>query len=70
MRRSRTCLIVLGISIPATVSSYPGKVLGKPPEGYKTSLVAVGRFGAIDVTSSFPHGQNISEVNRWISQSA
>ena len=30
--------------------------MGTAPEGYKTSLLAVGRFGALDVSSSSSHG--------------
>jgi hypothetical protein len=56
MRRSRTCLILLGVSIVAAGSFCPGKVSGKPTEGYKTSVIAVGRFGAINVSGSFPQG--------------
>ena len=69
MRMSRTCLILLGISIAAPVSICPGRVLGKPPEGYKASLVAVGRFGPIDVSSSFPSGQKAGANEQlWLSQ--
>lgn len=48
--------MLLGISIAATVLFHPGRALGTAPEGYKTNLLAFGRFGAIDVSSSFPHG--------------
>jgi quercetin dioxygenase-like cupin family protein len=58
----------LGISIVATVSLYPAEVLGTPPEGYKTSLVALGRFGAIDVSSSFQHGLKAGgNEQHWLS---
>jgi quercetin dioxygenase-like cupin family protein len=68
MRRGRTYLFLLGITIAVTVPFYPGRVLGKPPEGYKTSLVAVGRFGAIDVSSSFPDGLKARANERlWLS---
>jgi hypothetical protein len=68
MRTSQTCLILLGISIAATGSSYPGRVLGKPTEGYGTRLIAVGRFGAINVSSSSPHGLRARGNNQlWLS---
>jgi hypothetical protein len=47
-------LILLTISIAATPLFRPGRALGTAPEWYKTSLIAVGRFRAIDVSSFFP----------------
>lgn len=54
MRMRRTCLILISISIAATPLFHPGRALGTAPEGYKTSLLASGRFVAIDVSGSFP----------------
>jgi quercetin dioxygenase-like cupin family protein len=68
MRRGQACLILLGVLIVATGPSYPGRVLGKPTDGYKTSLIAIGRFGAINVSSSFPHGLKARGKKRlWLS---
>jgi hypothetical protein len=50
-----TCLIFLTASIAATLLFHPGRVLGTAPEAYKTSVLALGRFGAIDASGARPY---------------
>jgi quercetin dioxygenase-like cupin family protein len=56
MRSRRICLGLLSATIAATVLYPQRSALATTPEGYKSILLAVGRFGEIDVFSSFPHG--------------
>jgi hypothetical protein len=56
MRRRLICLGLFSATIAATAVYPPGSALATTPEGYKSTLLAVGRFGEIDVSSSFPHG--------------
>lgn len=56
-------MIFLGLSIAAAFF-HPARVLGTPPEGYKTSLLATGRFGASDFSNSFPYGLKAREIKR------
>jgi quercetin dioxygenase-like cupin family protein len=56
MRRRLICLGLFSATIAATALYPPGSALATTPEGYKSTLLAVGRFGEIDVSSSFPHG--------------
>jgi uncharacterized cupin superfamily protein len=66
MRRRRICLGLLGATITATVLYPPGSALATTPEGYKSTLLAVGRFGEIDVFGSFPHGlKTARNVRLW-----
>jgi quercetin dioxygenase-like cupin family protein len=55
MRGRRTCLILLGATIAVAALYRPGRVLATPAEGYKSTSLAVGRFGEIDVSSFFPN---------------
>jgi quercetin dioxygenase-like cupin family protein len=52
----RACLVLLGISIAVTALYYPGSALATSPERYKSTPIAKGRFGEIDVSSFFPPG--------------
>ncbi len=54
MRMRRMCLTLMAISIAATLFFRPGRALGTAPEQYKTSLIAVGRFRTMDISSFFP----------------
>ena len=56
MRRRRICLGLLGATITATVLYPPGSALATTPEGYKSTLLALGRFGELDGFSSLPSG--------------
>jgi len=58
MLRARTCLALFSATILAT-ALYPspsGSASATTPRGYKSTLLAVGRFGEIDISSSFPPG--------------
>jgi hypothetical protein len=61
-------LVLFSATIAATVLSHPGRVLATPAERYKTTLVAVGRFGDIDVPNSLPLGLKAGETEQlWLS---
>jgi hypothetical protein len=56
MRKRRTCLALIGAAIAVTALHHLGRALATTAEGYKTTLLAVGRFGEIDVVSYLPNG--------------
>lgn len=56
MRRRLAWLALISATIAVTLLYHPGSALATTPEGYKSTLIAVGRFGEIDVFSSFPPG--------------
>jgi quercetin dioxygenase-like cupin family protein len=56
MRRRLAWLLMLGAAIAVTALYDPESALATPAERYKTTLLAVGRFGEIDVPGSFPPG--------------
>lgn len=70
MQGRLTCLVLLGATI-ATLSLYhPRVALATSPERYKTTVLAVGRFGEIDVFNQ--HVPPVSEQARqesslWLS---
>ena len=55
-------------AIIALVLSQPLRAPATTPEGYKSTLLAVGRFGEINVSSYFPHGPT-KERNEQLWQS-
>ena len=56
MRRRLSWLMAFGAIVATASLHHPGRALATTPEGYKTTLVAVGRFGEIDLVSSLMHG--------------
>ena len=60
MRRSVTWLVLFVAAVAVTALHLHGGALATTPEGYKSTLLAVGRFGEIDVFSSFPPGLKTS----------
>jgi quercetin dioxygenase-like cupin family protein len=56
MRGRRTCLVLVGATIAVMALHHLGRAMATTPEGYKSTLLAVGRFGEIDVSSYFPRG--------------
>jgi uncharacterized cupin superfamily protein len=56
MRKRLVCLVLLSVTIAATALYHPGNALATTAEGYKSSLLAVGRLGEIDVFNSFLQG--------------
>jgi quercetin dioxygenase-like cupin family protein len=54
MRRRLAWLLLFSAIMAATSLHHAGRALATTPEGYKSTLLAVGRFGEIDVVSSFP----------------
>jgi quercetin dioxygenase-like cupin family protein len=68
MRRSLTCLVSLGATIAATVFYHPESASATTPEGYKSTLLAVGRLSEMDVSNSLPHGAKAEENKQlWLS---
>jgi quercetin dioxygenase-like cupin family protein len=59
MRRRLTWLLMYGTAIAVAAICHPGTILATPAERYKTTLLAVGRFGEIDLSSSFPKGMKM-----------
>jgi quercetin dioxygenase-like cupin family protein len=55
MRRRLTCVVLLIAIIADIVLLHPRSALATTPEGYKSTLLAVGRFREMNVFSSFPH---------------
>jgi quercetin dioxygenase-like cupin family protein len=56
MQRRFTRVVLFSATIVATALHHPGSALATAAKGFKTSLLAVGRFGEIEVLNSFPHG--------------
>jgi hypothetical protein len=48
MRRRLTCLVLFSATIVAVSLYRPESASATPPEGYKTTLLALGRFGEMD----------------------
>jgi quercetin dioxygenase-like cupin family protein len=68
MRRRLICLGLFSAAIAATAVYPPRSVLATTPEGYKSTLLAVGRFGEIDVSSLFPPGPRAEGSEQlWLS---
>jgi quercetin dioxygenase-like cupin family protein len=68
LTRGLTWLALLSAAIAVTALHRAGTALGTTAEGYKSTLLALGRFGEIDVFSSLPHGLNV-EGNEQLWQS-
>ena len=60
MRRRLVCLGLLGVTIAATALYDAGRALATEAEGYKSTLLALGHFRAMEVTSTFPRGQKVA----------
>jgi quercetin dioxygenase-like cupin family protein len=58
LTRGITWLVLLSAAIAVTALHRPGTALATTAEGYKSTLLALGRFGEIDVFSSLPRGLN------------
>ena len=68
MRGRRRCLMLLGPSIAATVFYHPGSALATPAKDHKSTLIAKGRFGKMDISSFFPHGLKTNGNDQlWLS---
>jgi len=68
MRVRLTCLVSFLVIIAITVLHHPGRALATTTEGYKTTLLAVGRFDEINVVNSFPNSLK-AEGNEQLWQS-
>jgi quercetin dioxygenase-like cupin family protein len=53
MRMRVVCLVLIGATIATTAFYHPGSALATTAEGYKSTSLAVGRFGEIDVFNFF-----------------
>jgi quercetin dioxygenase-like cupin family protein len=68
MRGRLMCLVVFSATIATATLYHPRCVLATTAEGYKSTLLAVGRFGEIDVSNSIPHGLKTEDtVQLWLS---
>jgi len=56
MRRRLMCLGLFSAMIVTAALCLPGSAMATMPNGYKSTLLAMGRFGEIDVFSSLPRG--------------
>jgi quercetin dioxygenase-like cupin family protein len=56
MRRRLISLGLFGAMIVTAALCLPGSAMATMPNGYKSTLLAMGRFGEIDVFSSLPRG--------------
>jgi quercetin dioxygenase-like cupin family protein len=68
MRRSLTWLALFGAIVAVTALHHLGRALATTAEGYESTMLAVGRFGEIDVFSSFSPGLK-TEGNEQLWQS-
>jgi uncharacterized cupin superfamily protein len=48
--------VLFGAAIMVTAFYHPGSAVATTPKGYKSTLLAMGRFGEVDAFSSFPPG--------------
>jgi quercetin dioxygenase-like cupin family protein len=62
------CLALLSAAIATAALYHPRSALATKAEGYKSSLLALGRFGEIDIPESVPHGVKAQENEQlWLS---
>jgi uncharacterized cupin superfamily protein len=67
MRRILTYLVSLGATIAATVLYHPQSASATTPEGYTSTLLAMGRLSEMDASNSLPHGPKAEENERqWM----
>jgi hypothetical protein len=62
-------LVLFSAAIAVTALHHPGTALATTAEGYKSTLLAVGRCGEIDVFSSVPRGletEGNEQLCRWM----
>jgi quercetin dioxygenase-like cupin family protein len=69
MRRRPTCLVLFSATIAAAAALYhPGSASATMAEGYESTLLAVGRFGEMDASNSFPQGAKAGgNAQLWLS---
>jgi hypothetical protein len=69
MRRTLMWVVLFGAAIAVTALYHPGTALATTAEGYKSTLLAVGRCSETDVFSSVPHGaktEGSEQLCRWL----
>jgi quercetin dioxygenase-like cupin family protein len=57
MLKRTVCLVLLSVTSAATAFYDSGRVLATEAEGYKSTLLALGHFREMEVTSTVPRGQ-------------
>ncbi len=63
------CLGLLSATIAGTALYHPRSALATKAEGYTSTVLAVGRFGEIDVMNALPQGlKDDGNVQLWLSQ--
>lgn len=66
--RGRTGQTLFSAAIAATALYFSGSVPATTAEGYKSTLLAVGRLGEINVSNSSPHGlETEGNEQLWLS---
>ena len=64
MQRRQMCLILIGSLVGSASFYHPGDALATTAQGYKTTLLAKGLFGEMDVSSLLPQGMKADEKDR------
>jgi quercetin dioxygenase-like cupin family protein len=66
MQKSLACSVLFSITI-VTIAFYDSRIaMATEAEGYKSNLLALGRFREIDVTSAFQSGQKaVGDEQAW-----
>jgi quercetin dioxygenase-like cupin family protein len=64
VRRGLTWLVLFGATLAATAFYHSRSALATAAEGYKTTLLAVGRIGNVDVLNPFTRGLTAEENSR------
>ena len=68
MQRKLICLVLLGATITGIALYHPKAALATRAEGYKSSVLALGRFGEIDISESVSNDLKAQESEqRWLS---
>jgi hypothetical protein len=63
------CLALLSAAIGGTALYHPSSALATKAEGYTSAVLAVGRFGEIDIMNALPQGlKGDKNVQLWLSQ--
>jgi len=68
VQRRLTYQLLFISTIAATTLYHPGCTSATTPEGYSSTLVAVGRLGEIDISNSLSHHlKDVANEQHWLS---
>ena len=69
MEKRLVCLVLLSVTIAATALYDSGKALATEAEGYRSTLLALGHFREMEVTSTFPRDHAVArDEQAWQSR--